>query len=48
MDGTAFALCRSNNMPIRVVNLNTTGNLQRVGAGDAVGTLVAKSGGQDA
>ena len=48
MDGTAFALCRSNNMPIRVVNLNTKGNLQRVVEGDSVGTLVVKSGGQDA
>lgn len=48
MDGTAFALCRSNNMPIRVVNLNTRGNLQRVVEGDAVGTLVIKSGEQDA
>ncbi|HAU11342.1 MAG TPA: UMP kinase, partial [Gammaproteobacteria bacterium] len=48
MDGTAFALCRSNNMPIRVVNLNTRGNLQRVVEGDAVGTLVIKGGEQDA
>ena len=48
MDATAFALCRSNNMPIRVVNLNTKGNLQRVAEGDSVGTLVVKSGGQDA
>ena len=48
MDGTSFALCRSNNMPIRVVNLNTRGNLQRVVEGDAVGTLVIKGGEQDA
>ena len=48
MDGTAFALCRSNNMPIRVVNLNTRGNLQRVVEGDAVGTLVIKGGEHDA
>ena len=38
MDSAAFALCRSNNMPIRVVNLNTRGNLQRVVEGEAVGT----------
>ena len=48
MDSEAFALCRSNNMPIRVVNLNTKGNLQRVVQGEAVGTLVIKSGGKDA
>ena len=48
MDSAAFALCRSNNMPIRVVNLNTRGNLQRVVEGEAVGTLVIKSGGKDA
>ena len=48
MDSAAFALCRSNNMPIRVVNLNTKGNLQRVVEGEAVGTLVIKSGGKDA
>ena len=48
MDSAAFALCRSNNMPIRVVNLNTKGNLQRVVEGEAVGTLVINSGGKDA
>ena len=48
MDSAAFALCRSNNMPIRVVNLNTKGNLQRVVEGEVVGTLVIKSGGKDA
>ena len=40
MDATALVLCRDHNMPLRVINLNTAGNLQRVMAGEDIGTLV--------
>jgi len=40
MDATAFALCRENNMPVRVFSMTTPGSLQRVCAGEDIGTLV--------
>jgi len=40
MDGTAIALCRENNIPIRVFNLGSEDNLYRAGVGEQVGTLV--------
>ena len=43
MDATAIALCRDNNMPLRVLNLNKPGSLIRAVEGKAEGTLV-KSG----
>ena len=42
MDGTAFALCRENDMPIVVFNMQTRGNIERVVCGDPVGTTVVK------
>jgi len=42
MDGTAFALCRENDMPIIVFNMQTRGNIERVVCGDPVGTTVVK------
>jgi len=40
MDMTAFTLCRENNLPIKVFNMNQNGNLKKVCAGEKVGTLV--------
>ncbi|MGH3492446.1 MAG: UMP kinase [Sciscionella sp.] len=40
-DGTAFALCRDNNMPILVFNLLTQGNIARAVRGEKIGTLVS-------
>ncbi len=40
MDMTAFTLCRENNVPIIVFNMNEPGNLKKVVLGNAIGTLV--------
>jgi uridylate kinase len=40
MDATAIVLCRDNALPLRVFNLNNTGDLPRVVRGENVGTLV--------
>src|SRR5712672_69431 len=40
MDSTAIAMCRDNRLPIRVFNLNTTGNIMRMSMGEHVGTLI--------
>lgn len=40
MDMTAFTLCRENNLPIIVFDINTPGNLARIVKGEAIGTLV--------
>ena len=40
MDMTAFTLCKENNVPIIVFNMNEPGNLKKVVLGDEVGTLV--------
>ncbi|SFT90009.1 uridylate kinase [Lishizhenia tianjinensis] len=40
MDMTAFTLCKENDLPIVVFDMNTPGNLRRVVEGDQVGTLV--------
>ncbi|MEQ9187868.1 MAG: UMP kinase [Cryomorphaceae bacterium] len=40
MDMTAFTLCRENNVPIIVFDMNRPGNLRRVVEGEQVGTLV--------
>ena len=40
MDMTAFTLCKENNLPIIVFNMNTVGNLDKVLLGESVGTLV--------
>ncbi len=42
MDLTAFTLCRENNLPIVVFDMNTRGNLMQVISGEKVGTLVKK------
>ena len=40
MDMTAFTLCKENNLPIIVFDMNKAGNLQSLLKGDKVGTLV--------
>ena len=40
MDLTATALCKENNLPIVVFDMDTPGNLAKVIAGESIGTLV--------
>jgi uridylate kinase len=40
MDLTATALCKENNMPIYVFDMDTEGNLMRMLSGEDIGTLV--------
>jgi len=40
MDLTAFTLCKENNLPIIVFDMNKEGNLMRLVQGEAVGTVV--------
>lgn len=40
MDLTAFTLCKENNLPIIVFDMNKPGNLKKVVLGETVGTLV--------
>ena len=40
MDLTAFTLCKENNLPIVVFDMNQKGNLLRVVSGEKIGTLV--------
>ena len=40
MDMTAFTLCRENNLPIIVFDINERDNLRRIVTGEAIGTLV--------
>ncbi len=40
MDLTAFTMCRENNMPIIVFNMNIEGNLLRAASAEKCGTLV--------
>jgi uridylate kinase len=40
MDMTAFTLCKENDLPIIVFDMNTAGNLKRLVEGEEVGTLV--------
>lgn len=41
MDLTAFTLCKENNLPIIVFDMNKKGNLKKVVSGESVGTLVS-------
>lgn len=40
MDMTAFTLCRENNMPVIVFNMNVKGNLQKLVNGEEIGTII--------
>ena len=41
MDSTAISLCKDNNLPIVVFNLNQRGNIKKVITGEKVGSLVS-------
>jgi len=41
MDTTAISLCKENNLPIVIFNLNRSGNIRRVVTGEKVGSLVS-------
>ena len=42
VDSTALSLCMENNLPIIVFNLEEKGNIERVVAGESIGTLVSE------
>jgi uridylate kinase len=41
MDATAIVMCRENNLPLVVFNLNNAGDLVRIVKGESLGTSVA-------
>jgi uridylate kinase len=41
MDATAIVMCRDNNLPLVVFNLNNAGDLIRIVSGESLGTAVA-------
>jgi len=41
MDSTAISLCKDNNLPIIVFNLNDRGNIRKVISGEKIGSLVS-------
>ena len=41
MDATAICLCKENNLPIIIFNLNQHGNIRRVVLGEKIGSLVS-------
>ena len=40
MDLTAITLCKENNLPIRIFNINNTGDLKKIVLGSNIGTIV--------
>ena len=42
MDLTAITLCKENNLPIRVLNINDSGSMVRMLQGEDIGTLVTE------
>ena len=42
MDLTAITLCKENNLPIRVFNINNPGDLIGIFMGSKLGTIVAE------
>lgn len=43
MDLTAITLCKENNLPLLVFNMNKEGNLKRIVTGEMVGSIVTKT-----
>ena len=41
MDSTAISLCKDNNLPIIIFNLNERGNIRRVVTGEKIGSMVS-------
>ena len=42
MDMTAFTLCKENNLPIVVFDINNPDNLIKIVHGESIGTLVTE------
>ena len=42
MDMTAISLCKENSLPIKVFNINRTGDLKKLLLGEPIGTLVGE------
>ena len=42
MDLTAITLCKENNLPIQVFNINNSGDLKELVCGGKLGTLVSE------
>jgi len=42
MDLTSFTLCKENNMPVIVFNMDIKGNLEKLISGEKIGTLIKK------
>ena len=42
MDMTAFTLCKENNLPVFVFDMNKRGNLEKVVMGKKIGTLISR------
>lgn len=40
MDLTAFTMCKENNLPILVFDMNTNGNLEKLMKGEDIGTII--------
>jgi len=40
MDATSIAMCRDNQLPIIVFNLNINGNIMRMSMGEPIGTII--------
>jgi uridylate kinase len=40
MDMTAISLCKENNLPLRVFNVNKPGDLKKIIMGEQIGTLI--------
>jgi uridylate kinase len=40
MDASAVAMCRDNQLPIVVFNLNTPGSIMRMAQGERIGTII--------
>ena len=40
MDATSIAMCRDNQLPIIVFNLNVKGNIMRMSMGESIGTVI--------
>jgi len=40
MDASAVAMCRDNQLPIIVFDLNSFGNIMRMSMGESIGTII--------
>jgi uridylate kinase len=43
MDASAVAMCRDNQLPIQVFNLNVKGNIMRMAMGEPIGTIIQEN-----